>query len=168
MSHHLLEMKLGNDYDPVYLECVTDLLADEFVLSMAEFIQHGNVSCLDHCLQVSYNSFKFGKKFGLDYRSMARGGLLHDFFLYDWHTTKTEDGLHGFIHAGIALRNALKHFELNDLEKDIILKHMWPLNLTPPKYKESLLVCLVDKCCATLELEFINVNLKKRKVSQMV
>lgn len=168
MSHHLLEMKLGKNYDPLYLACVADLLSEDLVLSMAQYIQHGDVSCLDHCLQVSYGSFKIGKKLGLDYRSMARGGLLHDFFLYDWHITKTEEGLHGFVHAGIALRNASKHFELNNLERDIIAKHMWPLNLRPPKYKESLWVCLMDKYYATLELEFINVNLKKWKVSQMV
>ena len=37
------------------------------------------------------------------------------------------------------------------MEQDIILKHMFPLTLQPPRYLESLLVCLVDKGCALYE-----------------
>lgn len=168
MSHHLLRVKFGEQYDPEYLECVEDLLSDEMVLSMQNFIQHGDVSCLDHCLKVSYTSFKISKRLKLDHRSAARGALLHDFFLYDWHHTKTEEGLHGFVHSRIAHRNAIERFELNGLEQDIIIKHMWPLNMSLPKFKESYLVCFIDKYCATLELEFINVNIKKWKVSQTI
>ncbi len=168
MSHHLLLSKLGEKYDTTYLECVKDLLSDAMVLSMENFIQHGDVTCLDHCVQVSYMSFRISKRLKLDYRSVARGALLHDFFLYDWHVTKTKEGLHGFVHSRIALRNATERFKLTGLEQDIIVKHMWPLNITPPKYKESLLVCLIDKYCATLELEFVDGNIKKWKASQMV
>ena len=38
------------------------------------------------------------------------------------------------------------------MERDIIKKHMFPLTLTPPAYKESLLVCLVDKACSIYEI----------------
>lgn len=168
MNHHLLKTKFGENYDTAYLECVEDLLSDEMVLSMENFIQHGDVSCLDHCLQVSYLSFRISKRLKMDCRAAARGALLHDFFLYDWHLTKREEGLHGFVHSKIALRNAKERFELSGMEQDIIIKHMWPLNIKPPKYRESLLVCLIDKYCATLELEFVNMSIKKWKVSQMV
>ncbi|MEA2038303.1 MAG: radical SAM protein [Thermodesulfobacteriota bacterium] len=33
-------------------------------------------------------------------------------------------------------------------EADIIKKHMWPLTLMPPRYPESLVVCLVDTFCS--------------------
>jgi uncharacterized protein len=89
---------------------------------------------------------------GLDYCSAARGGLLHDFFLYDWHITKQQKGLHGFTHPYTALKNANRFFNLNDLEKDIIVKHMWPLTIRLPKYKETLIVVLVDKYCAIMEI----------------
>ena len=36
-------------------------------------------------------------------------------------------------------------------EKDIIVKHMWPLTITPPKYKESYILTLMDKFSATKE-----------------
>ena len=50
------------------------------------------------------------------------------------------------------MKNALKRWKLNDIEKDVIKKHMFPLTLfLVPKYKESIIVCLVDKVCATYE-----------------
>ena len=36
-------------------------------------------------------------------------------------------------------------------EKDIILKHMWPVTIKLPKYKESYIVSSVDKYCALAE-----------------
>jgi uncharacterized protein len=67
--------------------------------------------------------------------------------------------LHGFIHPKLALKNAEENFQLSDLEKDIIVKHMWPLTVKFPKYKESYVVCLVDKYCSIQEI--VNSNLSK-------
>ena len=36
--------------------------------------------------------------------------------------------------------------------EDIIGKHMWPLTAPLPYYKESYMVSLADKICATLEM----------------
>lgn len=82
-----------------------------------------------------------------------RGGLLHDLFLYDWHDHFKETGsrFHGFTHPKSAFKNADQFFHLNKVEKDIILKHMWPLTIIPPKYKESVVVCMMDKYCSTME-----------------
>lgn len=46
---------------------------------------------------------------------------------------------------------ALADFKLNQVEEDIIRKHMFPLTRFPPKYKESLLVCIADKICTVYE-----------------
>ena len=89
----------------------------------------------------------------LDYRSVARAGLLHDLFYYDWRTTKFDLGTHAFIHPRVALRNAEKLTKLNAKEKDIILKHMFGATLALPKYRESWIVSLVDDFEA--EHEFI-------------
>jgi len=132
-------------------KCIEDLLGHEEVQSMKCFTQHGKVSCFDHCMNVSYKSYKICKKLNWDSRSAARGGMLHDFFLYDWHTTKIETGLHGFQHPYLALENACHFFLLTDMEKDIIVKHMWPLTHKLPKYRESYVVAFVDKYCALLE-----------------
>ena len=135
-----------------YKRCIKDVMDHKLAMSMENFIQHSDISCLEHCLYVSYTSFLVCKRLGLDYRSAARGGLLHDFFLYDWHITKPDEGLHGFVHPRIALRNANRNFDLNGREQDIIEKHMWPMTLVFPKYKESYIVCLIDKYCASMEI----------------
>ena len=130
----------------------SELLQHKVIQKMDDFIHHNQVTTLEHCLSVAYMSFCISKKLKLDSKSVARGALLHDLYLYDWHKIKPVEGLHGFTHPGIALRNASVHFELNPVEKDIIEKHMWPLTLYAPRYKESLLVCLVDKYCALMEV----------------
>lgn len=135
-----------------YMECVRDLIDHEIVKSMKNFIQHSNIDCLEHSMTVSYMSYEACKRLGLDYRSAARGGLLHDLFLYDWHTTRTKEGLHGFTHPYTALYNARKYYELNSIEEDIIVKHMWPLTLRLPRYKESVVVSMVDKYCSMAEI----------------
>jgi len=147
----------NNDREYVeYESCVHDILSHELVLSMDTYIQHSNISCLEHSLTVSILSYKICKHLGCEYQSAARGGLLHDFFLYDWHIGKPYRGLHGFKHPGIALQNANKHFILNLVEKDIIQNHMWPMTITPPKYKESYIVSVIDKICSVLEI--LNLN----------
>ena len=150
-----LKLRFNLKADPNYYEeyklHVRDLTQNEVVYSMQNFIQHGNTTCLEHSFYVSYISFLVCRHLGLDCRSAARGGLLHDLFLYDWHLTKHERGLHGFIHPYIALENADRFFILNEMEKDIIVKHMWPLTIRLPKYRETLIVVLIDKYCAIME-----------------
>ena len=55
------------------------------------------------------------------------------------------------MHPRIAVKNAEKITELSELERDIIIKHMWGATITPPKYKESYIVTMVDKYCAIRE-----------------
>jgi len=144
----------------IYRNCVKDLIKHEKVRSMEGFIAHHDVDTLAHCLFVSYWSFLICRKLKMNYRLAARGALLHDFYLYDWHTPNIREGLHGFTHPAASLTNAKKYFNISHLEHDIIIKHMWPLTILPPKYKETYVVIFVDKVCATLET-FKIVNGKK-------
>ena len=78
--------------------------------------------------------------------------MVHDLFLYDWRKRQDDrKGLHAFTHPRTAYENASKLFDLNEKEKDIILKHMWPVTVALPKYKESYILTLVDKYCALNE-----------------
>lgn len=135
-------------------ETLHELLKDEKILKMNEFIQHGNVTCLQHCVSVAYFSYAFCKQFNLkvDEQSLIRGALLHDYFLYDWHIKELGRKWHGFRHPMASLHNAKQDFQLTRIEKDIILNHMWPLTLLHiPHYKESWIVCIMDKLCGTCE-----------------
>ena len=51
-----------------------------------------------------------------------------------------------------ALKNSQERFEISAREADIIVKHMFPLTLRFPRYKESWLVTLVDKYLASKEV----------------
>ena len=128
-----------------YLDCVGEILKHEAVRSMTRYRQHRGVDCLEHSLNVSFASYRICRKLRLDYRSAARGGLLHDFFLYDWHSGNPYGGLHAFSHPKVAAANAARYFSLNSRETDVIQKHMWPLTVTPPRYRESFVVVLMDK-----------------------
>jgi len=142
-----------------YLDCIADILSEEVVWSMDDISHHAETSCLDHCFNVSFISYLICRKLGFDYSSAARGGLLHDFFLYDWHGTRLWN-IHGIKHPRIALKNAKKYFELNKIEEAVIKKHMWPLTIFPSLHKEAYVVMFVDKGCTLMEL----FRLKKRKL----
>ena len=145
----LLQKIYSNDE---FIQMIDDLLNNDTVKQMKNFRQHYETSCFDHCLIASYYCYLYGKKFNLDYVSCARAAMLHDLFLYDWRKKQDDrKGLHALTHPKTAYKNASKLFALNEKEKDIILKHMWPVTIALPKYKESYLLTLVDKYCALNE-----------------
>lgn len=115
-----------------------------------ECIQHGDVTVFEHSVNVAETSIAFAAKFPItvNEESLIKGALLHDYFLYDWHDKEQSPGLHGFKHPYIALKNAEEDYGLNDIEKNIILRHMFPLVPIPPRCKEAWIVCFADKYCA--------------------
>ena len=135
-----------------FSEIVRDLMKDEDVLSMENMPRHSKLSnCLDHSLMVSYLSFLVCKRLGLDHEAAARAGLLHDFALAEWEE-ENQDISRLWEHPKQALKNAAERYDLSDKEKDIIVKHMWPLTPRMPKHKESFVVSLADKACAIIEM----------------
>ena len=90
----------------------------------------------------------------LNYISVARAGLLHDFFVNeDLHGFKSKFSM--FFHPYKSLDNSKKYFNLTDMEEDIIITHMFPtLPHKVPKYLESWIVSGVDKIIATSEFYY--------------
>ena len=142
------------DEDEEYLACVADILENPVFQSMDRFMQHGDTTCKAHCIKVSYFSYRICRRLGWDYVQTARAGLLHDLFLYDWHTHAKETGeyFHGFTHPRTAMRNAEIYFQVTEMEKNMILRHMWPLTPIPPKYKEGYTIIYADKFCGLVEV----------------
>ena len=138
--------------DLEYVALIEDLLDREEVKKLKNYTQHHFTTRLEHSISVSYLSYRIAKKYGLDTRSTARAGLLHDLFYYDWRTTKFDEGTHAYVHPRMACENAKKITELNPLECDIIIKHMWLATVALPRYKESYIVTFVDKYCAVREV----------------
>ena len=134
-----------------FYDLASDILNSDYISKLNKLKHHKNTSRLEHSVGVANACFKFAKKFNLkvDLKSMVRGALLHDFFLYD--LKKERINKHLTKHPEIALNNAVREYNINKIEKDIILKHMWPMTFKLPKYKESFIVCFVDTYCAIKE-----------------
>ena len=146
--------KLREEWQSEFYECVKDIAEHPVVLRMKLYPHHGTSSCYKHCMNVGYYNYQLCRILHLDARSAARGGMLHDMFLYDWHehTKKTGDHFHGMTHPKEALRNASRSFELNEIERDIVLTHMWPVTfLTFPRTKEGWITTITDKYCGSCE-----------------
>lgn len=146
-------MNVNWQNDTEYVALVEDLMNHDHVQRLDQFVHHHITTRLAHSTSVSYHSYRWAKRFGLDTRSIARAALLHDLFFYECADNKCYVGGkgHNFEHPRIALANALHITELSDKERDIILKHMAGATLDMPRYAESLIVSLMDKRCAITE-----------------
>ncbi len=137
-----------------YQNIIKDLLEKEEVKEMNNYRHHFDISCLEHSNHVAYYSYLISKKHNLNYEELTRAALLHDLFLYDWHTHKCPKGftnMHGFSHPKEALKNAKKITKISDMQEDVIVKHMWPLTVKLPKYKETWIITLTDKIATISE-----------------
>lgn len=138
-------------YDIEFLTYIEPILNNPEFQRRKTYMHHYNLSVYDHSMEVAYKSYLFAKKHNLDKKSISIGAILHDFYYNDWQNTpkksKKIKDMHGFIHAKEALENSKKTFPnlINDKIEDIILRHMFPLNIHPPKYKESWVVTYMDK-----------------------
>lgn len=130
-----------------------DILKSRGMALEKGFRQHGTVSVYEHSLRVAVMCVMIAAllPFRTDLTSLVRGALLHDYFLYDWHSRDRSHRFHGFIHAKRAFQNANRDFTLNRVEKNMILSHMFPMNTVIPKYRESVILCTADKLCAIRE-----------------
>jgi uncharacterized protein len=136
---------------------IKNLLLDPKVRHMKDFPQHGGTNTLSHVINVAEESFRLAEKLGwkIDEKVLARGAILHDYYLYDIKEQGLSPYNHGTSHPKKAVKNADRDFGLNSKEMNIIQGHMWPLTLfSPPRSKEAVLVCLADKYIATKEMVF--------------
>ena len=135
------------------MDIVSDILEDNKFLCLENYKHHG-INRLEHSMRVSYYSYLVSKKLKLNYIETARGGLLHDFFIKEDMAPKKQK-LSMVFHPYSALENASNSFDLSDLEKDIIINHMFPtLPHKIPKYLESWLVSFIDKGVAIYEFYY--------------
>lgn len=137
-----------NEY--LYNEIVKDIINSDEFSKLDDCIHHG-ITRMQHSSRVSFYSYKIAKLLNLDYCSVARAGLLHDFF--DNKNINSKEKFKSiFLHPAIAVSNSETNFSLNEKEKNIILSHMFPLvPIYFPKFLESWIVSTVDKVVAVYE-----------------
>ena len=133
-----------------YEEVLKVILNHPEFIKRKEFQHHENESVYDHCIKVSKLAYKIAKKLRLkNPEEVAIGALLHDFYDKPWQNNPEKVNFfkqHGFIHASQAAENAKKYFPdfMNHRIEDMIRKHMFPLNIKPPRYIGSWIVNISD------------------------
>ena len=150
----LYNIKMTNDREK-YKKAVLDLLRNPNVREMKKYSQHDTSNSLRHSIHVAKVSFGLAElmHIRIDEEVLAIGAILHDYYLYDIDESGFSDYKHGTMHPQTALDNAMKDFQLNPKEQNIIRSHMWPLTLFHiPMSKEAWIVTLADKYCATKEM----------------
>ena len=134
---------------------INRLLQDPRVRHMQDFRQHGGTNTLAHSLKVARASFELAQKldWDIDEAELARGALLHDYYLYNIREKGLSPYQHGTTHPRLAEEMADRDFTLTEKEKNIIRSHMWPLTLfSLPRSREAALVCMADKYVAFKEM----------------
>lgn len=116
---------------------------------MADCSHHG-LSRYEHSLRVAKSSFYASKLLKADTLSTTRAALMHDFFTNE-DIDKSQWGSYLRIHPSIALENAKKYFDVNDLEEEIIKSHMYPFGEYKPSSKEAWIVTISDKLASIYE-----------------
>lgn len=118
---------------------------------------HHGLTRYIHSIRVAKGTYMVSKLLRLDYISATRGALLHDYFNEEEYL-KVKGLDKPRIHPFLALNNASKEYFLNNLEKNIIMSHMYPIGRIKPNYPESWVVTSVDKIVATYE--YLNYKFK--------
>lgn len=148
--------KYKSQYEDYYT-IVNDILNSEEFQKRKKYRHHGEISVYEHSLSVSILSYELAKKINIFFGHMiineydiAVASLLHDFYYNDYTKDKTKKPFfkqHGFVHAREARDNSRKVFPqyMNERVENTILRHMFPLNIMPPKYIEGWIVTLIDK-----------------------
>ena len=104
----------------------------------------------------------------LDLENLLVATILHDYYLYNWRTTKERPHPHGKYHPHVAAMNAKRDFNISDKAAQMIETHMWPFNLfNPPKTKEARLLCNVDTWVALKEC-LTSKNHKKKTEAKLL
>lgn len=134
--------KIEKDTD--YINLVSSILYNDDFNEIRN-IEHHGITRFEHSVKVSYYSYKVAKYLKLNYEEVARGGLLHDYFISDPNSNFKDRFKSTFSHSKLALITSCNKFSINDMEADIIRSHMFPFGSTIPRYAESWIVDIVDK-----------------------
>ncbi len=130
---------------------VSDILNNEDFNKLNNELHHG-ITRYEHVVRVAKTTYRVGKLFHLKNNNQTtRAALLHDFYTDDEMKDASKTAKLT-IHPQLAYNNAIKYYNLNNIQENIIKSHMFPLKGDKPKYKEAWLVSGVDKIVALYEM----------------
>ena len=144
--------------DEEFLIIINDIINNRKFKKLKNENHHKSNNRYEHSFDVAKVTYKITKKLNLNYKSATRAALLHDFFF----KSEIKGPKEIVFHPNFALENASKITKLNDLERNIILSHMFPIGYVIPKYKESIIVDIIDDLLSFKDLKNIfKINFKR-------
>jgi len=143
---------LKKEIDMTYFYTVFSEIYNSKYEKLNQFTQHKNSTSYTHSFYVAMQAYKYArrKNINCNLRSLIRGSLLHDYYIFNSDNSKNKGHLRN--HPKKALISAKKDYELNSLEEEMILHHMWPYTFFKfPKHKETWILIKYDKIVSLKE-----------------
>lgn len=137
---------------------VKDIINNQNFRELDNEMHHG-ISRYGHSYRVAQGVYKITKKLHFNYKEATRAALLHDFY-FNYQLEENGEVKKLIEHPNMALLNANQYYKLSDLQKNMIVSHMFPLGKVFPKYKESICLTIVDKIVALYEQQRYKVGMK--------
>lgn len=106
---------------------------------------------MQHSIRVAQTSYAMALALKVKFveEDLIAGGLLHDFYLYDWHDRNKSANKHATKHPLYARENAVNILGVSEKIASIIETHMWPLPPQRlPKSIEAWIITVADKICS--------------------
>ena len=105
---------------------MSELIHDPKILQMKNYAQHNSSNTFKHSVHVALTAYRLSKIFHLkiDESSLAKGAMLHDFYLYDARGGQIGAWKHGTGHADTALNNSLNTFLNSSFISVNVLKNL--------------------------------------------
>lgn len=136
----------------------SDIIKSDIFKRGNQQVHHKNTTVVAHSISVAMVSVNIAthlQRMGIhvDMTSLIRAALLHDIGLigvYDgsFHCLRQ--------HPRDSVKLAPMFGELNNIEKNAIRAHMFPLCFSIPKYRESWIITIADKICYFSEVSAHN------------
>lgn len=161
-------MRKKYDYSEWY-SIVEPIITSREYAKRRTFQHHGEVTVYTHSVKVSKLAYRMAKTIHADYKSAAIAGMLHDLYTTPWQDITGKKPFfeqHGFIHAREALENSRRYYPeyLNKKIENAILRHMFPLNITPPVHVVGYIITIADKA-VSMDLLFSKKSMTKIFIS---
>ena len=142
-------MKKASKIDFEYI--CEDILNNERFKSLDKELHHG-ITRYQHSMHVAKTTYFFLDLFKSKKKNdVTKAALLHDFYndeeIDEYNAVEKLN-----VHPTIALKNAKANFNINEIQEDIIVNHMFPSTKSIPKTKYGWLVSFVDKGVAIYEM----------------
>ncbi|MGN0993354.1 MAG: HD domain-containing protein [Bacilli bacterium] len=145
-------------YPAEFLNLINPVITNPIYIEMTKKFHHMDQTIYEHSIKVAYQVYKISKFLNLEPRNSVISALLHDFYKNSWiedTSTKPFFQKHGFVHAKEALDNSKLYFNylLNERIENAILRHMFPLNIIPPRYIEGWILTISDKIVSIKDIK---------------